>query len=63
MTEILEYDYKQRAYDGKWEVLGKIQDKDNSYHYKTESGQKVTLIPEKWVTVNVVDYLADWDDG
>ena len=23
-TEIMEYDYKQRAYDGKWEILGKV---------------------------------------
>ena len=61
-TEIMEYDYKQRAYDGKWEILGKVQDKDNSYTYKTESGQRVTLVPEKWVTLRVVDLLGDWDE-
>jgi len=61
--QILEYDYKQRAYDGKWEILGKIQDRDNAYSYKTDSGQRITMIPEKWVTVSVVDLLGDWTDA
>jgi hypothetical protein len=57
MNEILETDMKQRAYDGKWELLGKIKDFENTYSYKTESGITISLIPEKWITVNVYDYL------
>jgi len=55
----LEYDFKQRAFDGKWERLGKIQDTENAYSYKTPSGQTVTLTPAKWVTIGVYDYLVD----
>ena len=59
---ILEVQYKQRAYDGKWERIGRIVDYDNKYTYGTESGSKVTLIPEKWVTLGVYDYLLEFVD-
>lgn len=55
----LEYDFKQRDYDGKWERLGRIKDTQNEYSYLTPSGQKVTLTPEKWITIGVYDYLVD----
>lgn len=56
---ILEVQFKQRAFDGKWERIGKIVDYDNKYTYQTESGSRVTLIPEKWVTLGVYDYLME----
>jgi hypothetical protein len=56
---ILEFDLKQRAFDGKWESLGKIMDEDNAYIYVSESGQRVTHIPTKWVTLNVYDYILE----
>jgi hypothetical protein len=59
---ILETQFKQRAFDGKWERLGKIVDFDNKYTYQTESGSKVTLIPERWVTLGVYDYLVEFAD-
>ena len=59
---VLETQFKQRAFDGKWERLGKIVDFDNKYTYETESGSKVTLIPEKWVTLGVYDYLVEFVD-
>lgn len=57
-----ETELKQRAYDGKWELIAKVQDFDNKYVYTTESGNKVSLIPEKWITVKVYDYLAEFVD-
>ncbi len=57
LDQILEYEFKSRAYDGKWQLLGKVLDTDNSYSYKTESGNKITLTPEKWITLVVYDYL------
>lgn len=56
---ILETQWKQRDYDGKWEKLAKVMDYDNKYVYKTESGNRMTYVPEKWVTVNVFDYLVE----
>lgn len=59
---ILEIQFKQREYDGKWERIGKIVDYDNKYTYSTESGSKVTLIPEKWITLSVYDYMLEFVD-
>jgi hypothetical protein len=59
---ILETQFKQRAFDGKWERIGKIVDFDNKYAYETESGSKVTLIPERWVTLGVYDYMMELQD-
>lgn len=64
--QILEEDFKQRAYDGKWERIGKIMDMDNAYSYTNENGGRVTLIPEKWITLGVYDYLLtveEWANG
>jgi hypothetical protein len=59
---ILETQFKQRDFDGKWERIAKIVDYDNRYTYTTDSGSKVTLIPEKWVTVGVYDFLMEVTD-
>mgnify|MGYP000140202005 CR=1 FL=1 len=59
---ILETQFKQRAYDGKWERICKVVDFDNKYSYETETGSKVTLIPEKWVTLGVYDYIMEFQD-
>ena len=56
---VLAEDFKQRAFDGKWERIVKILDTDNTYSYTSETGGRVTLIPEKWVTVGVYDYLME----
>lgn len=61
-TEILETTLKQRAYDGKWERIGKIRDHENSYTYYTETNQKMTYTPTKWVTIGVYDYLMFIDE-
>jgi hypothetical protein len=62
MMTYTEVDFKQRAYDGKWEMVAKVLDHENKYVYKTESGNTVTLTPEKWITVGVYDYLAEIED-
>jgi hypothetical protein len=59
---ILETSLKQRAFDGKWERIAKIVDFDNKYTYQTESGSKVTLVPEKWITIGVYDYIMEFED-
>ena len=58
---ILETQFVQRAYDGKWEKLAKVMDYDNKYVYKTESGNRMTYVPEKWMTVGVFDLLAEFE--
>jgi len=52
-------EFKQRAFDGKWERIVKIMDLDNSYSFMGENGSRMTHIPEKWVTVGVYDYLME----
>ena len=59
---VLETQFKQRAYDGKWERLAKVMDYEQKYTYVTESGQKISLIPEKWVTIGVYDYMMEFVD-
>jgi hypothetical protein len=56
---IVETQFRQRAYDGKWEMLGKIIDYGNKYSYQTSSGSNIALIPEKWITVAVYDYIME----
>jgi hypothetical protein len=56
---ILETQIVQREYDGRWERIVKIMDKENSYTYTNESGISVTLIPEKWITTHVFDFLME----
>ena len=58
---ILETQFVQRAYDGKWEKLAKVMDYDNKYVYKSESGSNLTYIPTKWMTVGVFDLLAEFE--
>ena len=60
--KFIETQYKQRAYDGKWERIGKIADHSNSYSYKTDGGNTITIVPEKWITIGVYDLLGDWDN-
>lgn len=57
--QILETAFKQRAFDGKWERIGKIMDLDNAYTFINENGNRTTLIPEKWITLGVYDYLME----
>lgn len=57
-----EVEFKQRAYDGKWEMIKKIIDHDNTVVYETDSGNTITLTSEKWVTVKVYDYLMTLED-
>ena len=57
--QVLETSFKQRAFDGKWERIVKIMDLDNSYSFVNENGNRTTLIPEKWVTVGVYDYMME----
>lgn len=58
---ILETAWKQRDYDGKWEKLAKVMDYDNKYVYKTESGNRMTYVPEKRMTVGVFDLLGEFE--
>lgn len=58
----IEVEYKQRAYDGKWEKIAKIVDHENAYIYATESGAKVSIVPEKWITVGVYDLMGEFVD-
>lgn len=57
--EILETQFVQRSFDGRWEKIARIMDKENAYTYKNETGTSVTLIPEKWVTIAVYDFMTE----
>lgn len=59
MMTILEEQFKQRAFDGKWERVVRIMDHANKYSFTNEAGNKVSYIPEKWVTVGVYDYMME----
>lgn len=53
-------EFRQRKYDGKWELNGLFKDHRNAYTYNESSaGGKITLTPELWVTMRVYDYLID----
>jgi hypothetical protein len=56
---VLETQFKQRTLDGKWERIVKTLDYDNKYTFTNEAGNKVSYIPEKWVTVGVYDLLGE----
>ena len=55
-------EFKQRAYDGKWERIEKVFDLENTYYITSESGNRVAMIPEKWITTGVYDYLMELED-
>jgi len=55
----IEYELRQRAYDGKWENLARVKDHENAYVYKTDSGQNITLTPDKWICIGVHDLLVE----
>ena len=57
--EVLEEQFVQRDFDGCWERIVKIMDKENAYTYHNESGTSVTLIPEKWITVGVYPFIME----
>jgi hypothetical protein len=56
---VLETQIVQRAFDNKWEKIVKVMDFENKYTYSNEAGVKVTLIPEKWITVEVFDFIME----
>lgn len=56
---ILETQFIQRKYDSKWEKVVRVMDYDNKYVYKSESGQRMTYVPTKWMTVGVFDYVGE----
>lgn len=58
-SDILETQLVQRDYDKRWERIVKIMDKENSYTYNNEFGTPVTLIPEKWITTHVYDWIME----
>jgi hypothetical protein len=51
--KFLKYSKKQRAYDGKWEVIGMYAVDEDAYHYVDEHGKNAVLPAYKWVTVRV----------
>lgn len=56
---ILDKVWKQREFDGKHIVLGKVFDHDNTYRYKDENGKPVKFIPTKWIVLKVYDYILE----
>lgn len=58
-SDILETQLVQRDYDKRWELIAKFMDHENAYSYSSESGNKVTFIPEKWITIKVYDFIME----
>lgn len=59
--EILETQLVQRSFDGRWENIARVMDHENSYTYRNETGTSVTLIPEKWITIGVYDFIMEME--
>ena len=59
---VLETSFRQRAFDGKWERLVRFLDHENKYKYVSDTGQRVSIVPEKWVCVGVYDYLIEMEE-
>lgn len=57
--DIIERQLVQRDFDKRWEMIGKIMDHENKYTYKTESGNKISITPEKWITLKVYDFIME----
>lgn len=57
--EVLAEEFKQRAYDGKWQRWIKIPDVDNAYTCTSETGGRVTYVPEMWVVSDVYDLMME----
>lgn len=60
-TPIWGIDKKQRAFDGRWEVIGQILRSVNNvgydpYTYKNEDNEKIVAHPFVWATIDVVDH-------
>ena len=58
-VDVLAEEFKQRAFDGKWERIVKVLDEENAYSCIGENGSRMTYIPDKWITVGVYDYLME----
>jgi len=58
--QVLDTAFKQRAKDGKWERMIKTLDYDHKYSFISEEGKRVTLVPEKWITVGVYDLMMEF---
>ena len=61
-THVLETAWKQRAFDNRWMLLGKVFDDENKYSYQSAAGSAIHLIPTKWIILNVYDYLITIED-
>ena len=58
-VDVLAEEFKQRAFDGKWERIVKIMDLDNTYTFIGENGSRMSHIPTKWITAGVYDYMLE----
>ncbi len=58
---IVRKELKQRAYDGKWELLGLYRDLSEPCHMYVDpdTGRRVYINDEKWITLNVYDVLME----
>lgn len=56
---VLETCFKVRKFDNKVERLAKIMDFANRYSYRNESGNRISLIPEKWICIGVYDFITE----
>ena len=57
VSDILETQLVQRAYDGYYEKIVKVMDYENAYTFVNESGQRVTHTPTKWLTTAVYPFI------
>ena len=57
--KILKTELVQREFDKRWEKIGLVQDHENSYTYMNEFGVRTTSIPEKWITLQVYDFIME----
>lgn len=59
MRGVIETQFVQREFDGRWEQIVRIPDPENAYQSMTDGGTVITLVPDKWLTVRVFDFLME----
>ena len=60
---ILDTFIKQRAADKKFMLLGKILDFENTYRYKNEFNRVMSIVPNKWIILDVQDTVDELKKG
>ena len=60
---VIKTEWKQRAFDKKWMLMGQVYDNENAYAYKNEAGASFQYVPTMWIVLDVQDKLPSARKG